>query len=165
MHLRKLKTQDAQFMLEWMHDDSVIHYMRANFAAMQIDDCMNFIEESMYEKQNVNLAITDDNDEYMGTVSLKNILKEKNAEFAITIRKKAMGKGFSAFAMKQIADYARDELYLKYMYWFVSMENERAIRFYDKNQYQRISYENLSKLSKIPVANAKNYIWYIKNFY
>ena len=67
--------------------------------------------------------------------------------------------------MKQIADYARDELYLKYMYWFVSMENERAIRFYDKNQYQRISYENLSKLSKIPVANAKNYIWYIKNFY
>ena len=87
MHLRKLKTQDAQFMLEWMHDDSVIHYMRANFAAMQIDDCMNFIEESMYEKQNVHLAITDDNDEYMGTVSLKNILKEKNAEFAITIRK------------------------------------------------------------------------------
>lgn len=87
MHLRKLKTQDAQFMLEWMHDDSVIHYMRANFAAMQIDDCMNFIEESMYEKQNVHLAITDDNDEYMGTVSLKNILKEKNAEFAITIKK------------------------------------------------------------------------------
>lgn len=65
MHLRKLKTQDAQFMLEWMHDDSVIHYMRANFAAMQIDDCMNFIEESMYEKQNVHLAITDDNDEYI----------------------------------------------------------------------------------------------------
>ena len=94
MHLRKLKTQDAQFMLEWMHDDSVIHYMRANFAAMQIDDCMNFIEESMYEKQNVHLAITDDNDEYMGTVSLKNILKKKMRSLRLQLEKKQWGKAF-----------------------------------------------------------------------
>ena len=39
------------------------------------------------------MAITDDNDEYMGTVSLKNInYTDSFAEFAITVRRTAMGK-------------------------------------------------------------------------
>lgn len=39
-------------------------------------------------RKNLHLAIVDENDEYMGTVSLKNIEEDK-AEFAITVRKNA----------------------------------------------------------------------------
>ena len=46
-------------------------------------------------KKNIHMAITDDNDEYMGTVSLKNInYIDSFAEFAITVRRTAMGKKF-----------------------------------------------------------------------
>lgn len=136
MRLRKLEDKDAPFMLEWMHDDSVVHFMQADFASKTIEDCKNFITALQDESENIHLAITDDNDEYMGTVSLKNI-HDGSAEFAITIRKCAMGKGYSSWGMKEIIKKGK-AMGLDHIYWCVSKENKRAIRFYDKNGYSRI---------------------------
>ena len=44
MKLRKLQAKDALLMLEWMHDDTVVHYLREDFAAKTKDDCIRFIE-------------------------------------------------------------------------------------------------------------------------
>ena len=75
----------------------------------------NFIDNSMSET-NVNYAIVDDNDEYMGTISLKNIdLENKKAEYAICIRNCAMGKGFSKMATDEILRIAFEELDLNYL--------------------------------------------------
>ena len=79
----------------------------------------------------------------MGTVSLKNI-ENGTAEFAITVRKGAMGKGVSKYAMSEIIRIGLEELNLKSVYWCVSPENKRAVKFYDKNGYIRI---DLSKLN------------------
>lgn len=92
MRLRKLELKDAPLMLEWMHDETVVKDMQADFSSKTLEDCNHFFLSSKDIRKNLHLAIVDENDEYMGTVSLKNIEEDK-AEFAITVRKYAMGKG------------------------------------------------------------------------
>ena len=56
----------------------------------EIDDvaAKKFVENSFREDQQHFAIIDDQDDEYLGTISLKNIdLKNKNAEYAISTRK------------------------------------------------------------------------------
>lgn len=125
-------------MLEWMHDPDVTKWMNADFASKTMEDCLRFIENSETETE-IHRAIADrETGEYMGTVSLKHIDREKSmAEFAITIRKIAMGKGYSRDAMAEIIQYGMTEMRLDTIYWYVNSANRRALRFYDKNGYRR----------------------------
>lgn len=134
MLLRKLELKDAPLMLAWMHDKSVVEKLRTNFASKTLSDCEAFIKASWDDKQNINLAIVSDTDEYMGTVSLKHI-ENGTAEFAITVRAEAMGKGYSWYGMETIIEKAFDEYGLECVYWCVSRFNERAVRFYDKHNF------------------------------
>lgn len=161
MKLRKLELKDAPLMLEWMHDDSVVHFMGTNFAEKTISDCENFVKYSQTATEDLNMAIVDDNDEYMGTVSLKHINKElKMAEFAITVRKCAMGQGFSGYGMKEIIRIGLEELSLDKVIWCVSRVNERAVRFYDKNGYQRITDVPEVYVNMYTEEQNKGFIWY-----
>ncbi|WP_295093557.1 GNAT family N-acetyltransferase [Ruminococcus sp.] len=134
MLLRRLELKDAPLMLAWMHDKSVVEKLKTNFASKTISDCEAFIKASWDDKQNINLAIVSDTDEYMGTVSLKHI-ENGTAEFAITVRAEAMGKGYSWYGMESIIEKAFDEYGLECVYWCVSRSNERAVRFYDKHNF------------------------------
>ena len=136
MRLRQLEMKDAPFMLQWMHDSGVVENLRGSFATKTIDDCERFIRESI-SGTNIHLAIVSDEDEYMGTVSLKNI-ENKTAEFAITVRREAMGRGYSWFGMKAIIEKAFVELGLVRVYWCVSRNNQRAVRFYDKHNFREV---------------------------
>ena len=133
MYLRQLKEEDAPLMLGWMHDKNVVSNLRGDFSSMTIEDCKKFIATSISDT-NIHLAIASDTDEYMGTVSLKNI-EDRSAEFAITVRREAMGKGYSWFGMEAIIEKAFTELNLESVYWCVSQKNERAMRFYDKHGF------------------------------
>lgn len=134
MYLRKLELKDAPLMLAWMHDKRVTEKLQADFASKTMDDAENFIKSSWEDKHNLHLAVSSDSDEYMGTVSLKHIANN-SAEFAITVRVEAMGKGYSWFGMESMIDKAFDELGLKCVYWCVSRDNPRAVRFYDKHSF------------------------------
>lgn len=136
MKLRRLECKDATFMLEWMKDESVTKYLRADFANKTIDDCYAFIRNSWEDASCIHLAIVDENDTYMGTVSLKNI-SDKMAEFAIAIRSCAMGQGYSAYGMREIIRIGLEEKGINQIYWFALSENIRAIKFYEKCGYQR----------------------------
>ncbi|MCR4939001.1 MAG: GNAT family N-acetyltransferase [Treponemataceae bacterium] len=136
MYLRELKQDDAPLMLEWMHDISVVEKLRGNFLAKTMDDCQDFIISSISER-NIHLAIVSDTDEYMGTVSLKNI-EDGSAEFAITVRAVAMGRGYSWFGMEAILNKAFNELELESVYWCVARDNDRAVRFYDKHNFHEV---------------------------
>lgn len=167
VHLRKLKQSDAPLMHEWMHDEDVVHFMQADFQHKTLNDCEKFIESAQEDRSSIHLAVADNSDTYMGTVSLKNI-ENTSAEFAITMRKAAMGKGYAAEAMKQIIDKGFHDLGLEYIYWYVRPENKRAVRFYDKNGYQRITMDKLcnqSNNSDTIIINRgvsdRNYIWYL----
>ena len=135
--LRRLKYKDAQRMLLWMHDDSVVEYFEQDFRQKTFEDCLMFIEKSWKDKKNLHLAAADQEDNYLGTVSLKNI-RGGSAEFAIVICPDAMGTGLSAEAMKEMIRLGFEDMNLKWIYWCVSKKNQKALRFYDKNQYRRV---------------------------
>lgn len=139
MHLRNLELSDASKMLAWMHDDSVTHDLYTDFSSKTLQDAENFINASRKDERNINLAIASDQNEYMGTVSLKQIdYVNGNAEFAITVGKDAMGHGYAWFGMKAIIQKAFDELGLTCLYWCVSRKNVRAVRFYDKHNFHEV---------------------------
>lgn len=155
MKVRTLNLKDAPFMLEWMHDKTIVQYMEKDFSQMQLKDCEQFIKNSQNFQKHMHLAIVDENDTYMGTVSLKNIDKETlSAEFAITIRKCAMGRNYAKYGMGEIIQKGFHDLGLETIYWYVSSMNERAIRFYNKNGYPYMKDISKVKLSK------DDLIWY-----
>lgn len=162
MRLRKLEIKDSPLMLEWMHDESVVKGLQTDFASKTIEDCKNFITSSWGNNENLSLAIVDENDMYMGTVSLKNITKS-SAEFAITIRTTAMGKGYSKFAMEEIIKIGIEDMGLDEIYWCVSKDNPRAVRFYDKNGYQRVDVKELKEMKgSYTEQQINSYLWYVK---
>ena len=111
MRLRPLEKKDAPLMLEWMHDADCVENLSANFASKTLEDCLGFIESSKDTSVHLNLAIADDADEYMGTASLKHIDRTAStAEFAIAMRRCAMGKGFSKYGMQRIIEIGLDLL-------------------------------------------------------
>ena len=155
--------EDAPLMLEWMHDENVVNNLLTDFPQKTLLDCEDFIVSSLKESQDLHLAIVDDNNEYMGTVSLKHINKEKHsAEFAIAIRSCAMGKGVSQFGMQEILKIGVQKLALQRIYWCVSKENKRAIRFYAKNGYQYVDSAELEHLVEgYNHEQIMSYIWYL----
>lgn len=137
MRLRKLELKDAPRMLEWMHDPGVVAHMGTNFGDKTMRDCEAFITGSLGDGEDLHLAVVNGEDEYMGTVSLKHIDRTQGtAEFAITVRADAMGRGFSRFGMEAILEIGIRCLGLTAIYWCVSPENSRAVHFYDKCGYQ-----------------------------
>lgn len=161
MRVRELLQKDAPLMLEWMHDADVVRNLRTDFAGKTISDCERFIEASAKNQdRDLHMAVTDDSDIYMGTVSLKGIDRAAGyAEFAITVRKCAMGQGYSAYGMREILRIGHRELGLKRIIWCVSEQNVRANRFYVKNGYQRC-YEVPQKLLDA-YADSADMIWYM----
>lgn len=134
MKLRRLELKDATLMLAWMHDKYVTEYLRSDFSSKTLKDTEDFIKLSWEDKKNIHLAIVSDKDEYMGTVSLKNI-EDGSSEFAITVCRNAMGRGYAWFGMESILAKAFTEYELKSVYWCVSKDNTRANRFYDKHNF------------------------------
>lgn len=134
MHIRRLELKDAPLMMEWMHDQNVVQYMYSDFGSKTIDDAIAFIEYSQDAKEDVHMAIVSDEDEYMGTISLKHI-ENGSAEFGLVVRTKAMSRGYSWMGMKSILEMAFDKYDLQSVYWCVRRSNKRAIRFYDKHYF------------------------------
>lgn len=134
--IRKLEMKDLPYMLEWMHDKSVTRHLQANFESFTEEKVTNFIKDAMCqndESEHLHYAIVDEKDEYMGTISLKNInRKDKNAEYAIVTRSVAHGKGYARTATKDILAVGFDELNLEKIYLYVSVNNIGANKFYRK---------------------------------
>lgn len=158
MKLRALRQEDAEYMLEWMHDPFVVENLQTNFAEKSISDCREFIQKCN-DLENIHLAIADQYDEYMGTVSLKHIYNKK-AEFAIVLTKKAIGKSYANWAMKEILRLGFDKYQLESIYWCVSNDNKRAINFYDKHRYSRISSIEIGNIPCYTNEQISSYIWY-----
>ena len=90
---------------------------------------------------------------------MKNITKT-SAEFGITIRSCAMGKSYAIWAMKEVFKIGFEEMGLKKIYWCVSPENKRAVRFYDKNGFERVDADILDTIDDYTKEQIAFYIWY-----
>lgn len=138
--IRIVQQKDAMGMYEWMHDMDIMQSFRFDGMNMTREDINQFIEcakEDAKKGKNYHFAFVDENDEYWGTVSLKNIdMIAKNAEYAVCFRKKAHGTGMAAQATGEILDYAFYNLGLDRVYLNVLSENIRAVKLYEKLGFQ-----------------------------
>ena len=157
MRLRELQLKDAPLMLEWMHDPDVVKDLRRDFASRTLEDCLQFIQSSKNSEEDLHCAIVNDEDEYMGTVSLKHICNG-SAEFGITVRSCAMGKGYSQYSMKKILEKGFLKLGLNEIYWCVAPQNTRALRFYEKSGYAHCLVPDVD--CNYTQEEKKAYIWF-----
>ena len=133
VRLRQLVQKDAPFMLEWMTDPEITRFFRFDASKASLDSCQAFIRNANNQQDEVHFAIADENDEYLGTISLKNIdQKKRRAEYAISMRKKVHGTGTALQATDLILRYAFETLGLDEVYLNVLGENGRANAFYRK---------------------------------
>lgn len=160
MRLRELENKDAEYMLEWMHDENVCTYLGKDFKHMTIDDCRNFIRQSREDHENKHYAIVDDGDEYMGTISMKNLdCKQGRAEYAISCRSKAMGKGYAKMATEELFRIAQEQYGLKMLYLDVYDYNVRAQKLYLKT-----GFEQIEKPAFIQEETDPRLLWFQKKF-
>lgn len=135
MILRKLCYKDIDYMIEWMNDEDINKNFKTKFSNYTREDLINFINTS-FTPENKHFAIVNEYDEYLGTVSLKNISSiDKNAEYAIVLRKLAIGSEIAKKATKEALRFAFNELKLYKVYLNVLSENTRAIKFYEKMNF------------------------------
>ena len=136
--LRQLRIDDADRMMEWMHNESIVRDLHSDFMNKEKDDCISFILQAETDISGVHFAITDSSDIYLGTVSLR-IANPKMAEFAIVMHPDAIGKGIARGGMKEIISYGINKMGLELIFWCVSKSNFRAIKFYESQEYERFS--------------------------
>ena len=131
-----MEEKDAEGILEWMKDPAVNCFFRFNPEKITRDTVMDFIRNSMTE-ENKHYAVVNEKDEYLGTISLKNIdSHDKNSEYAVSFRKSAQGTGAAVFATKELLRIAFEELGLNKVYLNVLSENARANKFYEKMGFE-----------------------------
>ena len=136
--LRELQIKDAPLMLEWMHDPDNQKAFKKNMISMTQEEAEAFIKSSRVpsapkQGESIHFAIADEEDEYLGTISLKDIdLKNKTAEYAIATRKKAQGRGVAFAATDLLLNIAFKEYGLHRVYLNVLADNTKAIHLYEK---------------------------------
>lgn len=139
--LRELKEKDAALMLEWMHDEDVQKGFKKNMLAITLEQAAQFcrsarIPDPIISGCDLHYAIVDASDEYLGTISLKEVdLYNKTAEYAITTRKKAWGKGIATEATRLILEKAFEQYELQRVFLSVLADNTAAIKLYEKNGF------------------------------
>lgn len=129
--IRELKKGDASGMIEWMTDPEISSCFRYDASKITLASCQKFIKSANDNPNCRHFAIVNNKDEYLGTVSLKNIdYVEGTAEFAIGTRRNVHGIGADAtiLALK----VAFEELKLDKVYLNVYSENTRAQKCYLK---------------------------------
>ena len=143
--IRGLKEKDARRMFEGLNDKTNLKYLTLGYRDFSYDDCLSFINDD--GSQNKHFAIVNDNDEWCGTVSLKNIdCKNKKAEYAIVTSKDIQGTGLAKKATLEVIEYAFNYLGLNKIFLNVVVENERAINFYLKCGFSYIGTSHNSVL-------------------
>ncbi|MBE6974112.1 MAG: GNAT family N-acetyltransferase [Ruminococcaceae bacterium] len=131
--LRPLMPADASRMTEMMRDGGTVRFLQIGGPDYTREVALNFIRSTADESRHLHRAVVDSRDLYQGTVSLKNIDREKlEAEYAISIHPDAQGQGAAAAASRGILDIAFGQLGLKRVYLNVLADNARANKFYQK---------------------------------
>lgn len=111
--LRKLEMKDADGMLLWMKDPEVQKGFRRDMSRNTRETVLNFINSACYEKIDggaLHFALTDESNEYMGTMTLKDICVEHNhADVSAVISPKFQGRGLGVKGMLALCKIAFEE--------------------------------------------------------
>lgn len=134
--LRPLALKDVPGMLEWMHDAEIQKSFRRPMGSYTRQDAERFILGSATVPAAggcVNFAVAGEDDEYLGTISLKNFdLEARSAEYAVVLRSCAHGKHVGKRASMELLKKGFKDFGLERIYLTVYPENVPAVRLYEK---------------------------------
>jgi diamine N-acetyltransferase len=157
--LRPLKEKDAPRMLEWMNDPDSTQFLKIGGKTYTIEDTLSFIKNAEDESKYFHRAIVNNNDEYLGTISLKNIdYEKKEAEYAIAMHPDARSTGAALWATQTIFGLAKSNLNLRRIYLNVLEGNIRANKFYKKLEV--IGLKNYKKTRTTINRSIHTMLWY-----
>lgn len=135
--IRRIEEKDKKNMMEWMKDTDISKCFKKKFNSYTDKDIDEFIKNS-FTNENKHFAFVDEHDNYLGTISLKNIdYDNSKAEVAIVARKCAQGTGEAQKALKELIEYAFNELKLHKLYVNILEENIRSRKFFTKVGFRR----------------------------
>ncbi len=155
--IRKLEVKDIPYILEWMKDPEVNMFFRFDPEAVSEVTVRHFIASS-FGNSEIHFAVVNDHDEYLGTISLKNIDRiNLTAEYAISLRKNSHGTGCAAIATNQILEFGFKTLGLHRVYLNVYEDNVRARKFYEKFGFV---YEGMFRDHLLIRNQFRNLCWY-----
>lgn len=164
IHLRELRSQDAYLMLKCLHDPDIQKSFRKRMSDYTLDDCITFIRNSHISNNlttgiSLHFAIVDTpGNEYLGTVSLKNLdLENSTAEYAILTRKEVHGRGIAFEATKRILEKAFYEFGLRRVYLCVYSNNSDALKLYEKCGFQ---FEGSFRKHFVIAGEYVDWLWY-----
>lgn len=139
--LRELRETDAENMMEWMLDPQTQKAFQRDMSETSLEEARQFCRDGKQEDGNLHemslhFAIADESDEYLGTISLKNInCINMTAEYAIALRKKARGQGVASEATQLLLKKGFVDMGLHRIYLTVFADNMAAIKLYEKNGF------------------------------
>jgi diamine N-acetyltransferase len=136
--LRELRLEDIDAMYEFIEDEEIaLNFVFTRYPSSK-EGLSKFITNSWGNHNDVHFAITNEENEYVGTVSLKNInYVDRNAEYAIALRKTFWGKNYAFEATKLIIEYGFNRINLHKIYLNVLSSNIRANKFYQKFRFKK----------------------------
>mgnify|MGYP000668532497 CR=1 FL=1 len=138
IYLRKPLEKDAYEMLKMLNNPDIKKYFSFFNHQFTMQDVKCFIQDSNKNKFRVDFSIVDEEDKFLGTITLKNIDQNKNeAEYAISLSEKSIGKGVAKKATDIIISKAIIYFNIKTIYLNVKNDNTRAIRFYEKYGFKK----------------------------
>ena len=158
IYLRKLTAKDADAMYEWMHDPKVCCWFQQNMSNKSKEDILEFISNANQDSDNIHMAISNAEGDYLGTVSLKNIdMTKREAEYAIAMRSCAQGRGIGKTATMLILKKGFSELGLQRIYLNVLSNNIHARKMYEKCGF---IYEKTTKDAVMKDGKSLDLCWY-----
>lgn len=138
--LRQLKTTDAQDIFQHRLDDNVNTHL-IDFRHSSIEQTQAFINRVLNEiaiGKTILWVITEkDNDTFIGTICLWNILKdEMKAETGYTLVSKFHRKGYMTEALTKVIDFGFNTMKLKTIEAYTHKDNKNSIQVLIKNKFK-----------------------------
>ncbi|MEG0034432.1 MAG: UDP-4-amino-4,6-dideoxy-N-acetyl-beta-L-altrosamine N-acetyltransferase [Bacilli bacterium] len=136
VRIRPLKLEDTKNIVCWRNKKFVLENFIDRRSITDEDHIQYFV--SKIEKGFVRQFIINANEVDIGTVFLRDIDgANRKAEFGIFIGEEAyLGKGIGKLVIKQILEYAFNELDLNKVFLRVLSENKRAIASYENSGFK-----------------------------
>lgn len=154
-------------MQEWMHDSGINDALESNFMSTTIEDSIYFVKETTIKTDECHFAITDDQDGYMGTISLKHIDKNrKSAIVSIVLRRSSQGKGYASKAYREVLEIAKQKDIMS-IYAYVNKKNDTSIFFH--RSMKKLGFEettvNKEDFDLSEEYFSDRYVWFVCNLY
>ncbi len=136
--LRSPAQEDSENYFKWINDRELV-LLNGNYKPVLKKDHEQWFMRTMLNDENKTFSIIANKDnKLIGTCSLRNINPaHKNAELQIRIGDRNYhGRGYGSEAVSKLVDFGFHQLHLKRIYLHVFCHNVRAIKAYQKTNFQ-----------------------------